>query len=197
MHTVYIYYGWPPDTTHSPLPPLTWATVGWAPVRDVLYLSTAVDAEGWWDVEEGGRAWSCASVSDVPSAVDDLKKKHCFCTRLEAQKDHMHMWLCMHKPSSYCKRWILRKLKQPFSIISIHGQIVKIRMYSGTPLNDHPWTADIHYITDTYRSPDCISIAAIERKPLNSDHPAIPYNGQRFLPKWCPVNAKWPHKADS
>ena len=45
-------------------------------------------------------------------------------------------------------------------------------------LNGHPSTADAHNITDNSESPDCPCIHFNTKQPLNSGHPATPYNGQ-------------------
>ena len=54
-----------------------------------------------------------------------------------------------------------------------------LMVYSGTPLNRHPSTADTHDITDNSESLDYPSIHFnILKQPLNSGHPATLYNRQ-------------------
>ena len=54
----------------------------------------------------------------------------------------------------------------------------------GKLLNGHTSTADTCDITDNFECPDCIYIDFEFNifKPLNSGHPAIPYNGHYFGP---------------
>ena len=46
---------------------------------------------------------------------------------------------------------------------------MQILLYSGTPLNRHPSTADAHDITNNSESPDCRSTIAAEITNLTLD----------------------------
>ena len=55
--------------------------------------------------------------------------------------------------------------------------MIMIIIYSETPLNGYPSMADsCNIIMDVSECPDHISIDFSTLKPLNSGHPAIPYN---------------------
>ena len=60
----------------------------------------------------------------------------------------------------------------------LHRMPILNTVYSGTPLNGHPSTADTHDITDNSGSPDCPPFTSILKQPMNSGHPATLYNGQ-------------------
>ena len=68
-----------------------------------------------------------------------------------------------------------RKLKL-YLYILVKISHCKMYMYSGILLNRHPSTVDTCVITDISECPDRISID-LHSKPLNSGHPAIPYDG--------------------
>ena len=53
----------------------------------------------------------------------------------------------------------------------------KVYIYT---LNRHPSTADTHDIMDNSESPDCHPFTLVLKQPLNSGHPATPYNGQQI-----------------
>ena len=63
------------------------------------------------------------------------------------------------------------------SCVCFTGVMFMCTSYSGSLLYEHPSTADIHDIPDNSESPDCPSID-FHTLPLNSGHPATPYNGQ-------------------
>ena len=75
----------------------------------------------------------------------------------------------------FWKELIWLGLSEPHTSESNGGFFI----YSGTLLNGHPLTADTHDITDNSKSPDCLSIhfSLMLKQPLNSGHPATPYNG--------------------
>ena len=58
---------------------------------------------------------------------------------------------------------------------SVTGYII---VYSGTPLNGHPSTADTHDITDNSEVPTILPFTSVLKQLLNTGYPTTPYNGQ-------------------
>ena len=75
--------------------------------------------------------------------------------------------------------------KTTLAVLQLH--YANVHVYSGTPLNGHPWIADTCSITATNRSLDWISVHPVHYKPLNSGHPYTPYEGCFHCPTYVNV----------
>ena len=77
--------------------------------------------------------------------------------------------------------WMYLLMCRDFFALLLIDQYVPFSQYSGTPLNGDSSTADTHDITDNSASPNSPSVH-FSTQPLNSRHPATPYNVHFTVP---------------
>ena len=123
------------------------------------------------------------------------KRYHTFLLSLGVRKIHKPSEAAQsQKPLHYVVITDSKKIRVSFINFSydkkqpLHRESEKVR-YSGTPLNGYPSTADTHNMTKVVT---VLPFASILKQPLNSRHPATPYNGQFSRSQLYASNTQWP-----